>query len=371
VIIEQLVPSSPRTVGAHRVRIGDVAFGDDRIPIIAGPCAVEPDYIEHAQVAAAAGASALRGCVFKPRTHPASFQGAGMKGLELLDEARRLTGLPVLAEPLEVADVERLRPHVDALLIGTRSMHNTPLLRAAGRTALPVVVKRGMSATYDEWLAAAEYVAESGNDQIILCERGIRTFETATRNTLDVSAIAVLREKTDLPIIVDPSHATGRGAWVAPLALAAVAAGADGLLIECHPSPQHALCDGAQAITPAELTALTRAVQMLSASVRPSLPRSVDDARHSLDAIDSAIAGLIDRRARVVDALTRVKQELGVPLRDRGREQDVISRVQQRAPSLHPDAAALVMRAVIEACLTSSSAFQASDDVDLMVARVR
>ena len=180
----------------------------------------------------------LRGCVFKPRTRPGSFQGMGHAGLPLLDEARRLTGLPVIAEPLEVDDIDLLRGHVDALMIGARSMHNTPLLRAAGQSGMTVIVKRGMSATYDEWLAAAEYVTGEGNTQVILCERGIRTFETATRNTLDVSAIAVLREMTDLPIAVDPSHAAGKASWVPSLAVAALAAGADALIVECHPDPE-------------------------------------------------------------------------------------------------------------------------------------
>ena len=370
-VIEPLVPSAPRRPGAHTVHIGDVTFGGGRVPIIAGPCAVEPGYVEHARLTAEGGASALRGCVFKPRTRPHSFQGVGSEGFELLDRARRVTGLPVLAEPLEAAHVDELLPHVDALLIGARSMHNTPLLRKAGRVRLPVVVKRGMSSTYDEWLAAAEYIAEAGNDQIILCERGIRTFETATRNTLDVSSIVVLRERTDLPIIVDPSHAAGRREWVAPLALAAIAAGADGLLIECHPSPQLSMCDAAQAITPAELSELVLAAELLSASVRPAAARNVDEARSAINAIDSAIAHLVDRRARVVDGITRVKRDLGLPLRDRSREHVVITAAQQRARNVHPDGVAIVMRAVIEACVASSWVDEESDGSDLAVAEAR
>lgn len=220
-----VIPSaSPR--GATRVvRIGDSPIGGGSVCVIGGPCAVEDGYVDHAVAAAAAGASVLRGCVFKPRTRPDTFQGLGPRGLSLLDEAREVTGRPILAEPLERADVAILAAHEQALLIGTRSMQNTALLQEAAVSGLPIVLKRAMSATYDECLSAADCIEREGNHQVILCERGIRTFETATRNTLDLSAVAVLRERTNLPIAVDPSHAGGRAAWVAPLALAAVAAG--------------------------------------------------------------------------------------------------------------------------------------------------
>ncbi|HET9052064.1 MAG TPA: 3-deoxy-7-phosphoheptulonate synthase [Candidatus Dormibacteraeota bacterium] len=265
-----LLPSAVPVPGSGvEVRIGAAVIGGQRVPVLAGPCAVEPDYVEHALEVAAAGAAVLRGCVRKPRTSPHSFQGMGIAGLPLLDEARRRTGLPVLAEPLEPADVEVFAPRVDAFLIGARSMQCSPLLREVGRTSVPVILKRGLAATYDEWLAAAEYILAEGNDRVVLCERGIRTFEPATRNTLDLSAIPVLRERTRLPVIVDPSHAAGRAAWVPALAIAAVAAGADGLLVECHPAPRHALCDAAQAISPAELRRLVDAVDLLAAMARP------------------------------------------------------------------------------------------------------
>ena len=269
--IEPLLPSATHRHVTRRVRIGDVVVGGDSIPVIAGPCAVEAGYVGHAVAARRAGASVLRGCVMKPRTRPGSFQGMGQAGLPLLDEARRVTGLPVIAEPLDADDIDVLRGHVDALMIGARSMHNTPLLRAAGQSGMTVIVKRGMSATYDEWLAAAEYVTGEGNNEVILCERGIRTFETATRNTLDVSAIAVLREKTDLPIAVDPSHAAGKASWVPSLAVAALAAGADALIVECHPNPEQSLCDAAQAITPAALTRIVGAARALGVMTRPAL----------------------------------------------------------------------------------------------------
>ena len=252
--IEPLLLSATRRHDTRRVSIGAVAVGGDTVPIIAGPCAVEEGYVDHAVAARRAGASALlAGASSSREPDPGSFQGLGSAGLPLLDEARRVTGLPVIAEPLAGEDIDLLRGHVDALLIGARSMHNTPLLRAAGQSGMTVIVKRGMSATYEEWLAAADYITSEGNRQVILCERGIRTFETATRNTLDVSAIAVLRDMTDLPIAVDPSHAAGNASWVPSLAVAALAAGADALLIECHPHPAESMCDAAQAITPAAL----------------------------------------------------------------------------------------------------------------------
>ena len=352
-VIESLVPSAPARPGARAVRIGDAVFGTDRVPVIAGPCAVEPGYVDHAMVTAEAGAAVLRGCVFKPRTSPHTFQGLGENGLMLLDEARGRTGAPVIAEPLEPSHVAALAGHADALLIGARSMHNTPLLRAAGRSGLPVVVKRGMSATYDEWIAAADYVLAEGNEAVMLCERGIRTFETATRNTLDLSAIVVLRERTGLPVIVDPSHAAGRAAWVPALAIAAVAAGADGLLIESHPHPERSMCDAAQAVTPLQLREIVRAVARLGALVRPTDPADLEDARNQLDAVDSALACLLDRRARLVAAAARVKQRDGLPERDRRREHEVVARVQREAPALGDPGAARVMRTVIDACLAA------------------
>jgi len=201
----------------REVAVGGVVFGGAYKPVISGPCSVETDYVTHAELAAAAGADVLRGCVFKPRSHPDRFQGIGAEGIPLLDEARSRTGLPVIAEPLDAADVHQLRDHVDGFLIGARSMRNSRLLEASGRAGLPLIVKRSFAATYAEWLGAADYVRATGNDDVILCERGIRTFVTETRNTLDVSAIPVLAGQTDLPVIVDPSHAAGRWEWVLPL----------------------------------------------------------------------------------------------------------------------------------------------------------
>jgi 3-deoxy-7-phosphoheptulonate synthase len=220
--------------------------------VIAGPCAVEtPEQVlATARAVREAGAHALRGGAYKPRTSPYSFRGHGEDGLRMLDEARRETGLPVVTEVLNVQDVELVARHADMLQIGARNMQNYPLLEEAGRAGRPVLLKRGMSATIEEWLLSAEYVANAGNEDIILCERGIRTFETFTRNTLDLSAVLSVRELSHLPVIVDPSHGTGRWSMIAPMARAALAVGADGLMVEVHVNPAEATSDGAQSLRP-------------------------------------------------------------------------------------------------------------------------
>lgn len=235
------------------VRIGGVAVGSGRPVLIAGPCAVEPDYVETAARLRLLGVDILRGCAFKPRTRPDSFQGMGAAGLELVTEARRRTGLPVVTEVMAPEDVPLVAAVADCLQIGSRNMQNFRLLVIAGESGLPVLLKRGFSATYDEWLAAAAYIEQTGNRQVILCERGIRTFEPRTRNTLDLSAVPVLREMTDLPVIVDPSHAAGRASLVPPLCRAALAVGADGLMVEAHPRPRESWCDAEQALSLEEL----------------------------------------------------------------------------------------------------------------------
>jgi 3-deoxy-7-phosphoheptulonate synthase len=351
VTIEPLLISATRRHETHRVNIGAVEIGGDTVPVVAGPCAVEPGYVEHAIAAHRAGASVLRGCVMKPRTRPDSFQGLGAAGLPLLDEARRVTGLPVIAEPLAGDEIEVLRGHVDALLIGARSMHNTPLLRAAGRSGMTVILKRGMSATYDEWLAAADYVIAEGNRQVILCERGIRTFETATRNTLDVSAIAVLRDLTDLPIAVDPSHAAGNARWVQGLAVAALAAGADALLIECHPDPAASLCDAAQAITPQVLDRIVRTSRALCAMTRPAVADSVAGCRSMIDTIDDAVFQMLEYRAAMVDAVQQRKSDARLPGRDFGREREIVARLARHAPRLGDERVERLVHAIIDECL--------------------
>lgn len=233
------------------IPVGNTSIGPDTLTIMAGPCAIEnkDQLMETAFAVKKAGATFLRGGAYKPRTSPYSFQGLEIEGLKYMQEAREATGLRVICEVTSEHAIEAAVKYVDMLQIGARNMQNFELLKEAGKSGLPVLLKRGLSATIDEWLNAAEYIMSEGNEQVVLCERGIRTFETATRNTLDLSAVPVLRQKTHLPVIVDPSHATGVRAYVEPLAKAAIACGADGLMIEVHPCPERALSDGPQSLT--------------------------------------------------------------------------------------------------------------------------
>ncbi|MFL5576611.1 MAG: 3-deoxy-7-phosphoheptulonate synthase [Gemmatimonadaceae bacterium] len=254
--------------------------GGRELALIAGPCSVEGRdmLLATARAVRAAGAMALRGGAFKPRTSPHAFQGLGEAGLELLAEARAETGLPIVTEVTDPRQVDAVARVADVLQIGTRNMNNYPLLVEAGRTGRPVLLKRGFSSRLDEFLMAAEYVTTQGNPHVILCERGIRTFETATRNTLDVTAVPVLKARSELPVIVDPSHAGGRADLVAPLAFAAVAAGADGLMIEVHPDPARALSDGDQSITPARFAQLAAALRAFAEAAGRALGESHGDA---------------------------------------------------------------------------------------------
>jgi 3-deoxy-7-phosphoheptulonate synthase len=228
-------------------------LGGQHFAVIAGPCSVETEeqVMAAARAVAAAGGSMLRGGAFKPRSSPYAFQGLGVDGLKILAAARDETGLPVVTELLDPRDLEDLLEYADVVQIGARNMQNFQLLAEVGRADKPVLLKRGLAATIEEWLMAAEYIVKEGNRQVILCERGIRTFETATRNTLDLSAVPVVQLASHLPVIVDPSHATGRPDLVLPLSLAGIAAGADGVLVEMHPNPEHALSDGPQSLSPA------------------------------------------------------------------------------------------------------------------------
>jgi 3-deoxy-7-phosphoheptulonate synthase len=234
------------------VRVGSSEIGGKRIAVIAGPCAVENKtlMIEIAKGVKEGGANFLRGGAFKPRTSPYAFQGLEEEGLRDLVDARERTGLPIVTEVMDPRDIQLIAEYADVLQIGARNMQNFRLLKDAGLCKKPVLLKRGISATIKEWLMSAEYIMAGGNHQVILCERGIRTYETETRNTLDLSAIPVLKKLTHLPVVVDPSHAVGKRDLVAPMAKAAVAAGADGLLIEVHANPEEALCDGEQSLKP-------------------------------------------------------------------------------------------------------------------------
>jgi 3-deoxy-7-phosphoheptulonate synthase len=247
------------------VFVGGVPIGPATFTLIAGPCAVETaeQTMAAAHMAKSAGASLLRGGAFKPRTSPYAFQGLGEAGLKILAEARAETGLPIVTEVVDAQDVDLVSEYADMLQIGTRNMQNFALLQAAGSAGKPVMLKRGMNATIEEWLMAAEYIAQRGNLDIVLCERGIRTFETAYRNTLDISAVPLVHSLSHLPVMVDPSHAGGRRELVVPLARAAIAAGADAVMVDLHPEPGAALCDGPQALVDVDLAALAEAVRDL------------------------------------------------------------------------------------------------------------
>ena len=248
------------------VPVGNTQIGGGTLTIMAGPCSVESEaqIVAVAKAVKASGATMLRGGAFKPRTSPYAFQGMGAEGIELLKLARAETGLPIVSEIMDASQLP-LFADVDVIQVGARNMQNFNLLKILGAQGKPVMIKRGLSSTYEEWLMSAEYVMASGNQNVILCERGIRTFETYTRNTLDLAAIPVLRHLTHLPVIIDPSHATGRYALVAPLAMGAVATGCDGLLIEVHNDPAHALSDGPQSLNPEAFDVLNRRILALHA----------------------------------------------------------------------------------------------------------
>ncbi len=246
------------------ITVGNAKIGGGHFAMIAGPCSVETEdqIIGIAQQVKAAGAQVLRGGAFKPRTSPYAFQGLGSQGLELLRAARAATGLPICTELMNLQHLD-LFADIDLIQIGARNMQNFDLLKEVGKTKTPILLKRGLSSTLQEWLMSAEYIMSEGNENVILCERGIRTYETATRNTLDLSCVPLLHQLTHLPVVVDPSHATGKASLVPPMAVAAAAAGTDGIMIEVHNDPAHALCDGAQSLTPPQFAALNRRVQIV------------------------------------------------------------------------------------------------------------
>jgi 3-deoxy-7-phosphoheptulonate synthase len=255
------------------IKVGNAEIGGKRIAVIAGPCAVES--VEQVEAAAdavkMAGAHLLRGGAFKPRTSPYAFQGLEGEGLKMLEHAGRRVGLPVVTEIMDPHDIDLVIEHSDMLQVGARNAQNFSLLRRLGRTKKPVLLKRGMSTKLEEFVMAAEYILSEGNPNVVLCERGIRTFETATRNTLDLNAVPLLKEWTHLPVLVDPSHGTGMYKLVAPMALAAIAAGADGLLIEVHPRPESALSDGPQQLKPSRFADLMKALKPLAEAVGRTL----------------------------------------------------------------------------------------------------
>ena len=246
------------------VKVSGVKFGRDFV-VIAGPCSVESEkqILDTAHAVKAAGADMLRGGAFKPRTSPYSFQGLGIQGLKILEKAKKETGLPIVTEVVDPRDVSWVAEFADVLQIGTRNMQNFSLLKEVGAAGRPVLLKRGMHSTLEEWLNCAEYILSEGNPDVILCERGIRTFETYTRNTLDLSAVPAIKELSHLPIIIDPTHSTGRISLIASMSMAAVAAGADGMMVEVHHKPREALCDADQALTPEMFANIMRRLRPL------------------------------------------------------------------------------------------------------------
>jgi 3-deoxy-7-phosphoheptulonate synthase len=329
------------------------------LAVMAGPCSVESvdQLITTARLVQHEGAHMLRGGAYKPRTSPYAFQGLGEDALELLVEARKETGLPIVSEMTDASQMESFEEHVDLIQIGSRNMHNFTLLRAAGQGRTPVLLKRGFGATIDEWLMAAEYVLSAGNANVILCERGIRTFEPATRNTLDLSAVPVLREKTHLPIIVDPSHGTGKRSLVGPMALGAAAVGADGLLIEVHPDPPHARSDGDQSLSFPEFGALMDELRRLEflRKKRPTTTRStllaaeVGEMRERIDDIDDELMRLVEERGQLALAIQDAK---GIESHghDVERERQVISRAVEVADGpMDADELEVVLSAVVKA----------------------
>jgi 3-deoxy-7-phosphoheptulonate synthase len=292
------------------IRVAGVPIGPDTLTVIAGPCAVETaeQTLASALMARAAGASLLRGGAYKPRSSPYAFQGLGEAGLKILAEVRAETGLPIVTEVVDPADVELVASYADMLQVGTRNMQNFPLLQAVGGIGKPVMLKRGMNATIEEWLMAAEYIAQRGNLDIVLCERGIRTFEKATRNTLDISAVPVAQRLSHLPVIVDPSHSGGRRDLVLPLSRAAIAVGADGIIVDVHPNPEQALCDGPQALVESDLRELASVAAHLSPLVGRTLTPAPAPAgvaglwrfRHSGRSVPSMFERFTDRARRVI-----------------------------------------------------------------------
>ena len=248
------------------VTVGQARIGGGTPVLIGGPCSVESEeqLIATAFAVRDAGGQILRGGAFKPRTSPYAFSGLGEEGLRILARARELTGLPIVTEVMEPGEVELVCRYADMLQIGSRNMQNYPLLRAAGKRRLPILLKRGLAATIEEWLLAAEYLLAEGNTQVVLCERGVRSFDQTLRNQFDLSAVPLLRELTHLPVLVDPSHATGRRSLILPVSLAAIAAGADGLIVEVHPDPDRAMSDAAQTINPAQFKEVARGVQAVT-----------------------------------------------------------------------------------------------------------
>ena len=310
-----------RPEGANTVvDVGGVRFGRDPFPVVAGPASVESEsqVMAAAHIVAERGASLLRGGTFRSPSSPYAFSGMGRAGLALLERAGESVGLPILTEVAEGADVDLAAEHADMLEIGPANMQNYELLRAAGRAGKPVLLNRGPSATIDEWLWSAEYLLAEGNDQVVMCERGIRTFEQSTQNTLDISAVPVVKARSHLPVIVDPSHAAGHRSLVTPLALAAQGVGADGLAVEVHPTPDEALSDQLQQLDGVGFGALMDAL-------------GISRMRHAVDIVDREIVRMFARRRELSLAIGRVKAARGMPVQIPEREDELLAVIREEA----------------------------------------
>jgi 3-deoxy-7-phosphoheptulonate synthase len=319
------------------VEIGAFAVGGGRRAVIAGPCTVESEEQIHriARAVARAGATGLRGGIFKPRTSPYAFQGHGLKALRWLKEAGSENGLPVVTEIMAPDQVEPVARQADVLQIGARNCQNYDLLKVAGAAGRPVLLKRGFGTTVEEWLAAAEYLLAAGCDRVMLCERGIRTFERATRSTLDIGGILAARSLTHLPILADPSHASGRREWVPGLARACWGAGVDGLIVEVHDRPEEALCDGPQALLPSDLEEMLDELGFL-----PGGSGSVERIRTAIDSTDREIGRLVARRLELCRRVAVAKHDAGRPVRDEEREAAVRERFRAALAEAAPGAGA-------------------------------
>lgn len=318
------------------IYVAGVPIGPDTFTLIAGPCAVETPQqtLEAAVMAKAAGATLLRGGAYKPRTSPYAFQGLGEAGLKILADVREETGLPVVTEVVDAHDVDLVASYADMLQVGTRNMQNFGLLQAVGQSGKPVMLKRGMQATIEEWLMAAEYILAAGNPNVVMCERGIRSFDPSTRNTLDLAAVPVLRERTHLPVIVDPSHATGHRSLVRPMAVAGAAAGADGLIIEVHPDPPRARSDSEQSLSFPEFGDLMddlrrfeylRQPAAASITAQAIMPGDLARLRGRIDDVDARLAALVEERAQLSVAVQQTRSE-GDHGHDVGRERALLER---------------------------------------------
>ena len=356
------------------IEVNGVTIGGQEIILMGGPCAVESSLqmSQSAETVKKAGGKILRGGVFKPRTSPYSFQGLGLEGLNYLVQAAKEQNLLCVTEVVDAASLELVAGKVDILQIGARNMQNYELLKLAGKSKQPIILKRGLSATIEEWLLAAEYILASGNPQVILCERGIRTFEPSTRNTLDIRAVGVAKELSHLPVIVDPSHAAGRRDIIASLSKAAIAAGADGLLIETHPNPDEAVSDGPQSLTPEQFIELAGQLAVVAQSVKRVFrfggQETLGDLRSQIDIVDQSIIELLADRMQIVRKIGDQKRLDRV--KDTSRQNEITQRLMNLAAErqLPPDLVKRIYPLIFEYAVQSQIKSKLAQDQELEAA---